>query len=560
MRFSELWITIAAAGLFLGACASPGKAPPSAPVEPAKLTSSLAGKLALDCAQGQEHWRSKGVARRGGVFKQAGSTNSQLPHLDVSVAGSVTLSSIPQVYRHLVKSRACFYEDTEIVPDLAESWQISPDGLVWTFKLRRDVRWHNLPPVNGRAFTSADVAWTIDHQKAGGLMRSYYANVAHEEPDPYTVVLRLREPDADFLGKLEERFNVMLPREVKEKHGDFKTAVVGMGPFMVKQYNSSTVFLERNPDWKEMGADGRPLPYIDEIHAISFGDKQSEIAAFRAGQLDRNGLQSFGKLDYEAVLQALPKSRGYVDYVAAQWGVFFNLKSNLWGQDVRLRKAVARAIDPEEMIAVYRGGAINTGFIPSAILKFAWSSEKAMDKFKPDREAAKKLLAEAGYGPGQLKFVLKTSPTEIPQGELIQKQLQAVGMDPQLEVTQVHTSTVMQRGEYDIAWGAVSPGSFLVDRWLTGALHTSGQYNVSRLSDPKVDALTAAQRQELNLDKRKQIINEIQDYMYETMPYVPTVVINYFRLDSCQLKNMKPDHQTPNLDGLANAWLDATGC
>ncbi len=560
MRGRELWVALAVGALLLAACAAPSRAPADAPAEPDKFVSGLSGKLALACDAGKEHWRSPGTPKRGGVYKQAGSTNAQLPHLDVSVAGSVTLGHLPQVYRHLVKSRSCFYEDTEIVPDLAESWQISPDGLTWTLKLRRDVRWQNKAPVNGRAFTSADVGWTIDHQKAGGLMRSYYINVTHEEPDPYTIVLRLREPDADFLGKLEERFNVMFPREVKEQYGDFKTAAIGMGPFMVKRYDATTVFLERNPDWKEMGADGKPLPYIDEIQAIAFGDKQAEIAAFRAGQLDQNGLQSFGKLDYDAIMQALPKSRGYVDYVAAQWGVFFNLKSKPWGDDVRLRKAVARAIDPSDMIAAYRGGAIHTGFIPSAILKYAWAAEKAAEKFKPDREAAKKLLADAGYGPGQLKFVLKTSPTEIPQGELIQKQLQAVGMDPQLEVTQVHTSTVMQRGEYDIAWGAVSPGSFLVDRWLSGALHTNGQYNVSRVSDPKLDALTVAQRQELNLDKRKQIINEIQDYMYETMPYVPTVVINYFRIQSCQIKNMKPDHQTPNLDGLANAWLDPSAC
>ena len=563
MHYKTIGLLVAAAALVAAACAAPAPAPaPSEapePVSTGKFVSSLEEKLSLSCEAGKEHWSDAGSPKRGGVLKVAGSTG-RFRHLDRSVGGGASLAHSPQVYGHLVKSRGCYYEDTVIQPDVAESWELSADGLTWTFNLRKDVRWHNKPPVNGRPFTSADVAYTIEHAKAGGLMRAYFAPVTYETPDDHTIVMRLSSPDADFLAKMEERSNVLLPKEVKDEYGDYKTVAIGTGPFMQESYDKTRAVTVPNPDYPfAMGADGKPLPYIEKIETILFADKPAEIAAFRSGQLDQNGLQSFNKLDTDATVQALPKTKRYTDFVGAIWGVFFNFESKPW-DDPQLRKAVALAVNPGDMIELYKGGAVYTSHLPSALLQWAWSPDKAKDKMAHDLEGAKRLLKEAGYGPGELSFTLKTSPTEIPQGELIQKQLEAAGMNVKLVVTDVHTSTVMQKHDFDIAWGAVSPASFMVDRHLSSGLSCKGQYNVDNYCDPKMDKLAESQLRELDAAKRKQIIDEMQDYIYEVMPYVPTVVINYHRLYSCQLKNMRPDHMTPDLKGVEAAWLDDSGC
>lgn len=558
MRIKRISLLPALGVLALTACtgfqAGSGE-PPASP----DMASALTTRSTLDCEPGKEHWRSPGPPKRGGVLRKVGTT----PHLDVSMPGGPNLTQIPQVYGHLVKSRGCFYGDSVMESDLAKSWDVSADGRTWTFKLRDNVRWHNVPPVNGRPFTSADVAWTIDLQKRGGLLQSYWADVSHQEPDPLTVIMRLPQPDADFIEKLQQKNNVMLPREVKEQFGDFKSRAIGTGSYVLREFKpDQSTALERNPDWKEKGVDGPPLPYIGEIHALAFPDATAEVAAFRAGLLDLNSNQAFRRDDAEATAQANPKVKRYDDWAPAIWGIYFHQQKKPW-DDARLRKAVALAVDAEDLIAVYRGGAVRTGPLPAAILEYAWPPEKAREKFQPDLEGAKKLLAEAGYGPGQLAFNFQIAPREVAEGEVIQKRLEAAGMNVRLDVVPTAASTtsaILLRGEYEIAWGAVSPATFFPDRWLGSAVYTGGSYNVSRMSDPELDKLSVAQAREMGKAKRKQIIDRMQDRLHEIMAYVPGLVRIYYRFYSCQMKNMKPEGDTPNLDGLAYAWLDPAGC
>ena len=97
--------------------------------------------------------------------------------------------------------RGCYYEDFQVLkPSLAKSWEFSPDGKTWTFHLRNDVKWQQLPPVNGRRFTSADVAWVANfHVEQKTRYRSFFENVAIETPNDYTVVVKLNAPNPDFL-------------------------------------------------------------------------------------------------------------------------------------------------------------------------------------------------------------------------------------------------------------------------------------------------------------------------------------------------------------------------
>ncbi len=519
------------------ACSAPAardaSTPAGAPAEQAapQVGSLMDQKKALQCEAGKEHWRTAGAPKRGGVFRFPETS----PNLDITAPGFGGRNLTPQVYEFLVKPRACYYEDIVMIPGLAKSWQVSPDGLTWTLKLRDDVKWQNLPPVNGRPFTAADVAWMIDYQKSGAGLRSYWEAVDHQEPDQYTVVLKLREPDADFLGKLGYDSNVMAPREVKEQLGDYKTTAVGTGAFQLKEYKSGDqVLLERNPAYHEKGADGQALPYIDQIQVLQIPDYAAQLAAFRSGQILMNPSSGgFMKSDNDELLRTNPRLIYYQDIVGANWGLWYNLSRKPF-DDPRVRKAFSFAMDREEIVARNEGSAVYCGFVPCGILDYARSADRAL-RVSPGLNAL--------------------------DAELVQQQLRRAGIETELQVepTTAPIGVVLARGDSDLVYGGPTT-SFLLDYWLGSVVRTGGAQNFLKFSDPQVDSLSAAQARELDPTRRRQIADQLQDTLYDLMPYAPTINRIYHRLYACQVKNMKPTHQSRNLEGLDAAWLDPTGC
>jgi peptide/nickel transport system substrate-binding protein len=540
------------------ACSTATRQPASSQPEEAPHVESLMDqKRALQCDAGKEHWRSSGTPKRGGAFRFPENSSN----LDITAPGAGGRNLSPQIYQFLVKPRACYYEDTAMEPDLAKSWQVSSDGLNWTIKLRDDARWHNKSPVNGRPFTSADVAWTIDYQKQGAGLRSYWEFVDHQEPDAATVVLKMREPDADFLGKLGYDSNVIVPREVKEQLGDFKTAAIGTGAFMLKEYRAADrVIMERNPDYPEKGVDGKALPYLDEIQVLQIADYTAQLAAFRAGQLEMNASSGgFMKSDMDELRKANPKLTYYRDIVGANWGLWFNLERKPF-DDPRVRRALSIAMDREEIVARNEGSAVYCGFVPCGILDYAWPADKAREKFRHAPEETKRLMVEAGQA-GK-RFSLRVSPgLNQLDAEVVQQELRAAGVETEMivEAAVAPIGVVLARGDSDLVYGGPTT-SFLLDYWLGSVVRTGGAQNFLKFSDQRVDALSAAQAKELDPAKRKLVADQLQDVLYDLMPYAPTINRIYHRVYACAVKNMRPTHQSRNLEGLDRAWLDSAGC
>lgn len=323
------------------------------------------------CDDGKEWWRSSDSPKRGGTFRWLNPVPIRPYRIDPTAPGQASVVNYPQIYERLVRPRACYYEDTVMEPSLAESWTTTSDGLTWTFKLRNGVKWQNVAPVNGRQFTSADVAFTIDHQKAGGNLKSFWEPISHTEPDPLTIVLKLPEPDADFLGKLGEGQTFIVPREVKDQHGDYKNVAIGTGPYIMKEFQPEQVTtLVRNPDWwGAKGPNGQTLPHIDEIQIIKTGDYVADVAAMRSGQADLNASQGYNKVDAEALKSANPKMKPMDDVSSTVWNMYFNLNKKPF-DDVRVRRAFAYALDFDEVNqgGDFQGGGIRSGFL-SATLK-----------------------------------------------------------------------------------------------------------------------------------------------------------------------------------------------
>jgi peptide/nickel transport system substrate-binding protein len=165
--------------------------------------------------------------------------------------------------------------------DLAESWS-QPNDTTYAFKLRRGVRWHAKPPVNGRELTSEDVRYSIERfLTVKGNANAYMLRAIDrvETPDPHTVKITLKEPFAWFLDMLAYPVAmVIVARECVEKFGDLRKpeAVVGTGPWMLDGYRPNIgLTLVRHPQYFRAG-----LPYIDRVELVVDEDNASRMSAF----------------------------------------------------------------------------------------------------------------------------------------------------------------------------------------------------------------------------------------------------------------------------------------
>ena len=180
--------------------------------------------------------------KRGGVIRIAEREAPGLdPHLSISF---LTHSYVSLAYSQLVRfpngPEQKSPTDFSILPDLAEKWTVSKDGKTYTFNLRKGVKFHNKPPVNGREVTADDVKYSLERFMAKSGFNTRFEPVsAIDVVDKHTVRITLKEPYAPFLNHLANpSFCVILPREAEEKFKDFNhpDAVIGTGPFVVSDY------------------------------------------------------------------------------------------------------------------------------------------------------------------------------------------------------------------------------------------------------------------------------------------------------------------------------------
>jgi peptide/nickel transport system substrate-binding protein len=165
----------------------------------------------------------------------------------------------------------------------------------------------------------------------------------------------------------------MMPREIKEQYGDFKTVAVGTGPYQLKEFTPrQRMVMERTPNWRDKGRDGQSLPYIDRIEVPVLADYAAEVAALRSGQLDLNVINGFLKRDAVSVIAAMPKLKLYKDVLPIPRGMWFNFAEKPF-DDIRVRRAIFYATDHEEIVELgYQGGAVRTGHIPLPTTHGQW--------------------------------------------------------------------------------------------------------------------------------------------------------------------------------------------
>lgn len=357
--------------------------------------------------------------------------------------------------------------NSKIVPSLAESWDISDDGLEYTFHLRQGVKFHN-----GNDFTAEDVAYTFHRMLTveGGVNTEFIDQIKGadellagetdtlegvEVVDDYTIKVTLKEPFAGFLASISSPGVSIYDSEATEAAGNQfgmdPAVTVGTGPFEFSSWSfNNQLVLTRNEDyWK--GASGLPGVVIKIIP-----DTETQSMMFESGELD------IFDLDYAA--DSVDRfTETYPDQIVQgpRVGiVYFTMNFNKEPfQDVRVRKAVQMSIDRQAILdALYGGrGQVEQGIFPHGLIGFNPDQEE----IKYDPEAAKALLAEAGYADGfdmEIAADSSASDTMTMALEIVSDQLAEVGIRAEIknydESTWLETRKSGELGSFMSTWSA----------------------------------------------------------------------------------------------------------
>jgi peptide/nickel transport system substrate-binding protein len=445
------------------------------------------------------------------------------PHVNANSELGIALSS---VYDTLVVQA----RDGAFHPSLAESWDLSPDGLTYTFRLRHDVTFHDGTPFNADAVVRnlervADPA-TLS-QKAIFLLGPF----DHAEAvDNYTVKIVLREPYAPLLDGLSQVYLGMASPAALDKWGDqYQFHQVGTGPFRFVQYQDrQSLTLERNDAYQwapDIRAHQGP-PYLDRIEFHFYPDPATRLPALLAGQADVMG--ELPPRDAQSIAQAPGGKLGNAAYslypvaVPGQSVQFFLNTSLAPLDDLRVRQALLYATDRTSLVAAVFGPTSPVAFGPlSAVTRGADASLRGLYPYDPEK--ARVLLAEAGWTqtnsdgilekdgkPLVLRGILQ-SWGELPSvGTILQAQWRDVGIDLQLDpMTYPAALEAGRAGTYHLI-PFVSSGTdpdllsdFFHSRNLQG-------FNFAKVNDPQVDAWLDEASREGDWTKRATLYADIQ--------------------------------------------------
>jgi peptide/nickel transport system substrate-binding protein len=454
--------------------------------------------------------------------------------------------------------------------DLAESWT-QPNDTTYIFKLRKSVRWHAKPPVNGRELTADDVKYTFDRfvNEKGNANKYMMASLDKVEVlDKYTVKFTLKEPYVWFLDMLANPMALaILAKEAVEKFGDLKKpeAVIGTGPWMLDSYRPNVgVTYVRNPSYFLSG-----LPYIDKVEVTVDEDNASRMAAFIAGKYDI-GWEASGtinRVDWVQIKDTLKQRRPklqVLEFASNQMSHIYMRTDKPPFNDVRVRRAISLAFNRQGLLdAVAEGVGVFNPAVPAAFKDWALPVDQlgeGAQYYKLDPARAKKLLAEAGYPngfPATVSYATYGSTIQVDAVQLLLKYLKDIGIDAkpiQQEYGAYITTTFY--GKYEsMAFGPQTP--FLdPDNYLFGPHMPNELKNQSHVNDPVLGDMLIRQRRTADVAKRREVLHEIQRYVATQQYYVYAPSGVYIGVWDGALKNYAPNLGYDWGGRLTAAWLD----
>ncbi|ORC49173.1 peptide ABC transporter substrate-binding protein [Burkholderia sp. A27] len=418
-------------------------------------------------------------------------------------------------------------------PLLAIAWNVSPDGLRYTFRLRPGVKWHD-----GESFTSADVRYSILTQKRlGPRGRITLANVERvETPDPLTAIVVLGKPTPYLIKALS---SAELPIVPQHRYGDGDplaspnlTSPVGTGPFIFDKWvRGSYVSLRKNPNYWRPG-----VPHLDRVIYRIVPDQAAISAALETGEVDAAtnvGLADLGRL---ATLPQLKIDDSYDAYLNNAAFLEFNLENPVLAKP-EVRKAIAHAVDRNFIRdnVFYKRSSLVDSPVPAVLANYY---DDSTFHYPFDLSAANRLLDEAGYpkqADGQ-RFALKInyiSGADFRRAaDYLRAALSRIGV--KATILDGDLPTYLRRAytarEFDLnlnGLGRLYDPTVGVQRiyWSNGVKHPLIWINASHYQNPQVDDLFRAAAIETDEVRRAAAFRQIQQIVGRDLPVLPLVTV-----------------------------------
>jgi peptide/nickel transport system substrate-binding protein len=470
----------------------------------------------------------------------------QIPTLDPAQVnlGAVAGELLANIFSGLVQ----FDEELNIIPDLAEDWTVSEDGLEYTFNLRSGLTFHN-----GDTLTAEDLVFTYERTTNPDFASPQANKLALIEEitaqDETTLYMRQSAPYAPFLGTACSRGpgRALLPisRRAVEEMGDeqFGQAPVGCGPFMIDQESvevGSGFDLLAFEDWYG----GRPP--LDKVIVQLVADESTLVSALEAGDVDMVDILPLIGYDQIAAVDDIT----IVEAAGTNWiGLVMNEARPPW-DNPEARMAVAKALDRADLIERAFFGRATPGIGPIAPA-FGWVYQADAENPQAfDLDAAKELATSAGLDGVQVGLI--TNPdTRVP--ELLRNQLSEIGLDVQIESMQQNAYTERRNsGDYDMdVLGSVVDVDPDDNIW--NFFHSEGPFNTYGYNNPEADELCDGQRLTSDQEERAQILQDLrllvaQDAAYAFLYHLPDLTAFYNKVQGYV--------PIPEMRYLEHLWLD----
>ena len=425
------------------------------------------------------------------------------PHLATAFQ---TIDALELVYDTLFE----LDPELNVQPGLATEWEYSADGTELTITLRDGVTFHD-----GDPFTSADVVASLERildEETGAVGRSFLLSIEEiSAPDDLTVVLGLSVPDATLPGALTRTPTAMMSDAAIEA-GTVATEPNGTGPFSFGEWiQGQSVELEGFDDY---WGDG---PFLDGISIRVLPEETSLLAALQAGEIQLAVMTDPAVVEQAAaplVVERTP-SMGYFP--------FFLNSSRGPLQEKGVRQAISCAIDRQELIdtALFGNGTVTGPYVEGI---YATEPFDGLPCEPPDREMARQLLTDAGYGDGfSIETIIITGESEvnINIGQNLQAQLAEIGVDLQLE--QLETNVYVERwleADFDSALSENNSGPDPHHTYIRYFTSDAVFQNVGGLSSPELDELIQQGQTTTDPQARVPIYQEISRILLEESPWV----------------------------------------
>lgn len=407
----------------------------------------------------------------------------------------------------------------EGLPELAANWSSDPGGLVWTFSLSPGHRFDDGAPVDASAVVfSMDRLAKLGRGPASDFT-TYVAGVSAK--DDATVIFKLKQPTPRLLSILSDRAASIVNPDIARHaiEGDFgsgwlSTRTAGSGPYVLGARDASGAYvLKRNPYF------AGPKPYFSRLIYTVIPDPTVRSLAVGAGKVDLAVLLPFQALKR---LGDNSEVRIVSQPALAFQNIAFNLDRPLL-RDIRLRKAIALAIDTDAIVRFIRGGRASQFFGPLAPGMIG--AEPGAYTIRYDPEEAKRLVRDSGVSPGQRLTMVYPglSPETDTVAQYIQAQLASLGLLLRLE--RLSTAAYldrMQRGAYDLVlmgWVCShSDAAAILDFWFEPS--KAGVNNPARYNNPEVTWRIHAAQRELDPVRRADLHRQIAQLVNADLPYI----------------------------------------